>query len=475
MEQLYKILSCAIFLFLSFMSQGYSLDELSQIKQTLADKRYGNYWDRMDAIKKLKALDSKEAGAMLISLLDDQEAPIREAAVMALGTFTNKETIDSLILVLINSKSKLQRLNSAWVLGLIKNQPVLDSLLKALNIEPDKEVIVRIIKSIGLLPNTPESEAQLIARLSDNDAKVRAASAEVLGNLRSQKSYPEIMKRLSDSNVMVRIATLDAIAFIKPLESISYLEKALKDPLPEIRIAAIENLAKSDADKTIITKAATDLLKDKSQAVRTTAKQILNIKIEPLPGETRPVFFGIPIIGNPIFIIDFSGSMKTLITTGENKGLCKIDVAIKELESALKQLPATSKFNIIFCSTEATGNQRMVSKTMLPATESNKSTALNFVKSLWNRLQDIKRGRGDHYDALIEALSEPELDTILLLSDGEPTYGTYIQNQNIIDNIQENNRFKKVVINTIVTGKTGTNLALMQKLAEMSNGICTKR
>ena len=76
---------------------------------------------------------------------------------------------------------------------------------------------------------------------------------------------------------------------------------------------------------------------------------------------------------------------------------------------------------------------------------------------------------------MIEAFSEPEVDTIFLLSDGKPTYGTYMYKENIIENIFKYNRFKKVVINTVVTGKKGTNRELMQKLADISNGIYTER
>lgn len=523
--------------------------DLARIKQTLADKSYGNYWDRLTAINKLKAINSKEAAGMLVALFDDNEAPIRESALMALGNFTDQEALDYLLTsALVNSRSKQQRFYTAWALGMIKDESILPHLLKSLNNETVEEVTARIIESVNNFPNNSQIEDILIKKLSDNSLLVRVAAIGSLGKMGSTKSYISILKRAYDSNPIIKTAALEALAQIKPQESAGYLESALKDPLPEVRITALETLTKYKSDKALILKSASGLLRDKNPAVRTTAVQSLRElrekdglkalierlpdaswrlrydiitalkdltgkefgfdakawvnwyqankdKIEIMPkvggkqadfgsskqpdlsGETIPTFFDIFIPGRDIvFIIDFSGSMKYGVGDEDVKGERKIDIALNELEKTLKLLPAEVRFNIIILSTEATRyGKRKASKTMLQATEANKKAALDFVKSLWDRLEDIKRGRGDHYDALIEALSEPEVDTVFLLSDGKPTYGTYIHQDNIIENIYRFNRFKKVVINTITTGKKGTNRELMEKLAEMTNGVCVEK
>ncbi|MFH1231052.1 MAG: HEAT repeat domain-containing protein [Planctomycetota bacterium] len=544
MKQLYKILGYTVILFCFWVNVIYSADELSKIKQTLSDKSYANYWDRLDAINKLKKMDSKESAVILTALFNDDEAPIRESAVMALANLSNKEAFDYLVSnSLINTKSKQQRFYTAWSLGLIKSEAALDHLLKALNNEPAEEVVIKIIETISYLPNASLAEDALINMLSNNNAGIRASAIRTLGQINPSKAYSYLTKKIGDSNSTVKIAVLEALSAIKPKESIPYLEEALKDPLPEIRIVAIETLTKYSMDKMLVLKAASNLLSDKNQVVRISAVQSLKeirekdsvrALIEHLPGassrlrydiiralkdltgqpfgfdsktwlnwyeankdkieitpikqpfdlkslkglsETIPTFFDIPILAkNIIFIIDFSGSMKYDAEGEANKGERKIDIALKELSETLKSLSAETKFNIIILSTEATRyNKRKVSKTMLSATDGNKKIALDFVKSLWDRLEDIKRGRGDHYDALIEALSEPEIDTIFLLSDGKPTYGTYIHNENIIENISAYNRFRKAVINTIMTGKKGTSRELMKKLAEISNGIYNER
>lgn len=544
MKQLYAIFGYTVFLFLFFSGYGYSADELSKIKQTLSDKSYANYWERQSAINKLKKIDSKESAVILASLFSDDEAPIRESAVMALGNFSDKEAVDYLVSnSLINTKSKQQRFHTAWALGLIKNEETMPPLLKALNNESAEEVVIRIIETISCLPNASLAEDSLINMLSNNNTGIRVSVIKALGQIGSLKSYPYLEKKVSDSNSMVRMAVLESLAAIKPKDSIPYLESALKDSSPEVRIVVLETLTKYTIDKILVLKFISNLLADKNQAVQLTAVQCLrdirdknsvSALIERLPNaswrlrydivmalkdlsgqpfgfdnktwlnwyevnkdkieivpikqsfdlkalkstsETIPTFFDIPILGkNIIFIIDFSGSMKYDAEGEANKGERKIDVALKELSATLKSLSAEAKFNIIILSTEATRyNKRKAAKTILPATDSNKKIALDFVKSLWDRLEDIKRGRGDHYDALIEAFSEPEADTVFLLSDGKPTYGTYVHSENIIENISKYNRFKKIMIHTIMTGKKGTNRELMEKLADISNGICTEK
>lgn len=105
----------------------------------------------------------------------------------------------------------------------------------------------------------------------------------------------------------------------------------------------------------------------------------------------------------------------------------------------------------------------------------NKTAGVQFVRTLWDRLEDIRRGRGDLYDALMEAFAEPEVDTIFLLSDGRATYGTYIIDENILENLKTENRFRQVVIHTILTGTKGTNPKLMESIAELTGGMFIKK
>ncbi|MDI6788823.1 MAG: hypothetical protein QME51_10670, partial [Planctomycetota bacterium] len=332
-----------------------------------------------------------------------------------------------------------------------------------------------------------ESVSYLESALQDSASEVRIGVIESL--LKTEKGKQSILKNaldlLMDKNRAVAVTTARALKNIRQTQSV----KTLLEYLPKAPITIHYDIICSLSGLTGL-QLGVDIKpwlnwyeanKDKIEVFSSEDSPafLKSVRIseeaDTTSGMTIPTFFNIPAIGSRIvFIIDFSGSMK--YSAKESESERKIDLAIKELENTLKTLKEDTRFNIIILSTEATRiGKRKAFQTMLPALPDNKKQALNFIKSLWDKLEDIRRGRGDHYDALIEALSEPEVDTVFLLSDGSPTYGTYIYNDNIIENIYNYNRFKKAVIHTIITGKKGTDVELMKKLAEMSNGICVER
>lgn len=93
---------------------------INELKNTINNRSYANYWDRLSAIKQLSKFNNKEATVILADLLNDGEAPIREAAVMALGNLTDKESIEWLSgISLANQKDARIRCNTAWALGFI--------------------------------------------------------------------------------------------------------------------------------------------------------------------------------------------------------------------------------------------------------------------------------------------------------------------------------------------------------------------
>ncbi|MFA5795341.1 MAG: HEAT repeat domain-containing protein [Candidatus Brocadiia bacterium] len=510
---------------------------IEELHKTVNDGSYGNYWDRIGAIKNLGKFNNKDAAVILGGLLDDGEAPIREGAVMALGAMTDKASIEWLAAVpLANPKSPRMRLHAAWALSLIKDPSTLVNLINSIN-DPDDAVQVKVIEAIGCLPDNSDAADYLIKKLSVPVPEVRAAAALCLGRMKAQSGLPVLLKKVNDPHWTVKAAVLEALTQISPEEAFPYLLSGLKSTQPQIRIAALESLAQIPVDKGTILKTVAELFSDKVPAVRATAIRVSRKshdckyipylidrlkdaqwqlrydiiaalsditgasdkysitgwmswyeankdRIESLagaplfevnPDETIPTFFTIPVMGrNIIFVIDFSGSMKN--ESGGKDSSTKADIALKELEAALSKLNSTACFNIIIMSTEATRmNKRRTGSVMLAATDANKKLGIDFARSIWDRLEDIRRGRGDLYDAVTEAMKEPDVDTIFILSDGKPTYGTYIVDENIIANLEKQNRFRKITMNTVMIGEKGNNPELMRKIADVTGGVFIRK
>jgi endonuclease YncB( thermonuclease family) len=446
--------------------------EIIALKRTVEDNTYRNYWKRLTAIRRLGEMDNINAAKLLIPLLDNSEAAIREAAVIALGGFTDPESLKLLTTkALVDTATPVRRANAAWALGNTRNQAILQPLINRMKSEQNPVVLVRIIESVSMITGAEQAASDLHKLITHTNPEVRAAAVKAIGIIGLKDLYNDILQRIKDTDLKVRIAVLDTLTKLDPVKALPYLQSAQKDPNHEIRVVALENIIKAEPGADIVNKAATDALLDKDSAVKTTAQIIKQIKPEPAPGETVPTFFGIEIAQKNItFAIDFSGSMKDTVTTPEGLTRTKIDMALTELEKTVQALPPDAKINLIIINTEAKGTERQAFTSLVPATAENKAKLISHARKVWTRLSQLERGRGDHYDALIQALSDPSVNTIILLSDGVPTYGTYVDPKNIIDRITELNRTRKVTIDTVMTGKGSAGVDFMQKLAEKNNG-----
>jgi hypothetical protein len=84
-------------------------------------------------------------------------------------------------------------------------------------------------------------------------------------------------------------------------------------------------------------------------------------------------------------------------------------------------------------------------------------------------------GQTNLYGALEEALKDPKLDTIYLLSDGAPTLGLYLETQDILAQVSKLNQLRKVKINTIGFNLNADERKLMEQLAEQNYGVFLAR
>jgi len=143
----------------------------------------------------------------------------------------------------------------------------------------------------------------------------------------------------------------------------------------------------------------------------------------------------------------------------------KIDYARENLKKVLKRLSPDLKLNIITFNHDA----RAWRDTLVPNTEANRADAFAFLDNL------EPSGSTNIFDTLVLALSDENVDTIYLLSDGAPTTGTYTDPVRILEEIRRINLFRKVKINTIGFNLKGKAWTLMRDLAEENFGAFVAR
>ncbi|MCB9833480.1 MAG: HEAT repeat domain-containing protein [Planctomycetes bacterium] len=182
-------------------------------------------------------------------------------------------------------------------------------------------------------------------------------------------------------------------------------------------------------------------------------------------------FYGIRTFSKRIvFILDISGSMneKAEYESGNER---KIDVAKRELDTAIASLPADALFDIVFYSTEI----EIWKKTLVTADAKTKKEAKSYVAGKeagggTNIHEPLVRafdlaGRG----AKDKEYGEVSVDTIFFLSDGQPTAGAVTDPEDILREVTQLNKLRKVQIHTIGVGRDH-HREFMRVLAESSGG-----
>ena len=189
-------------------------------------------------------------------------------------------------------------------------------------------------------------------------------------------------------------------------------------------------------------------------------------------------FFGIPIFSQGVvFCVDFSGSMRNELTKGSfaqaDKKATKLEVAMDQLEQALGALAPDQRFSGVNLSTEALAQKKpFLSKTLLAASRSTKAQALEVFKDVDRTLAKIQRGRGDFYDSLVQGANEIDgMDTYMLISDGKPTDGQFVDRENFLPEWTRFNKYRRLMLHTILVGGSSFDRNFMRDLAEGTGGV----
>jgi hypothetical protein len=117
----------------------------------------------------------------------------------------------------------------------------------------------------------------------------------------------------------------------------------------------------------------------------------------------------------------------------------RLDTAKKELLQAIRHLPAATKFEVVSYSDKA---DTWAGK-LVPATPENVRRAVRFVERL-----EPQNGT-NIVDGLRAALKNVDADTIFFMSDGTPTVGSPVDPDEILAELREANRWRRVRIHTV--------------------------
>ena len=434
--------------------------------------------------------DAKAIGIVL-KALDGPNPHVRDIAWEVLTEFKDPYARRRVADELENNKDNAGvRHWCAELLGIYGDADWLRFLIVALK-DKDIEVARAAARSLGMLRQR-EAIKHLEVSAKNKDPRLRADSIIALARLDAAAFGKLFRAGLSDKDGGVRCALLGAAPQLFPDDHEAMASAALTDTDWRPRMQAVDNLAQTK------TKGAVDglivLLQDGRPAVRLRAlgalQSLTGQKYSKLiewsgwwkanaatfafaeakasahasasaDSATVASFHGVRIESDHcVFLIDNTPSMeKPLAATGTNK----LEAAAQEFEATLRRLLDTGiSFNV------ALYNETFdpLNKVAVPLNKKSLPAALEHVRAA------KQKGSKNIWNALSTAVADSSVDTVILLSSGEPEVGDYVHWNRVTRHLQDLNRFHKVVVHTVAYSDVEWYLEQLRKIAEVTGGTC---
>ena len=358
-------------------------------------------------------------------------------------------------------------LAAAEVLAARKDAAAEKSLRSALKKAKDPLMVSACVLALdGTLAGDEEWEEELLEHVSGEDAVVRNAALGALA-ARGEAHIDILYVALSHTDWSTRLAALKLLEELRVPESVGMMVAQMKGEEGRMLHEFADTLfhltgqpfrtrwgnweawwENEGASFKPITRS--ELRKRRKEEEDRRLRQITSVK-----------FFGIRIISHRvIFIIDVSGSMNepTRAEYVGEQGEPRITVAQRELKRCIDGLDSRALFNIL---TFSGGVHSWLEDGVVDSGKHNRDDAREFVDRLG------AMGGTNLYGALQQAFEDPDVDTIFVLSDGEPSTGDVIDPLEIRVHVKRWNAERDIVINAIALGGS---FQILEWLAEDSGG-----
>jgi HEAT repeat protein len=324
----------------------------------------------------------------------------------------------------------------------------------------DESVRRQAVISLGRVRGGEEGWPRQLARLArDKDPSVRMGSAVALADLRTPEALEVLHRLLVDSDHLVQRETLQQLANMRRKESL---------PVLVARLSEVRGLTRRQLLLTLRMITALDHGTSPERWSRWWTNEGRGFEVPSLEvaqraelerlerrasSETISTFYGLHVVSDrACFIMDVSRSM--LAPSGEGN---RLDVAKRELGGVLEKYPTGDLFNVIFFSSDAFPWSRK----LVEMSAKKRAEARAFVSS------QEPRGTTAIYDALELAFKDRRIDTIYLLTDGDPAGGTVDDPGVIRAEVARWNKLRKIRIHGVAVGQSSL---LLEELASDTGG-----
>jgi HEAT repeat protein len=384
------------------------------------------------------------------------------------------ERVDKALIKLLQDKENDVVVAAAKTLGERKYKDAVPALQKLVGKGKDRDSMRAALEAMTALRVGDKVWVDELVALSKNtDPELRNLAIQALGGTRDASYLPALIAALEDANWSTRMAALEALEHMRSKDAVTAIIARMAKEDGRVQNEFANSLWRltgqpfqSNAegwskwwegakDKFVF------LTEDQLAQVRT-GEEDWRLKQET---HVKQEFFGIKIISHRvIFIIDISGSMNEGLAN-EYQGMAgqsRMEVAKAELQKCVAGLDPTAFFNIILFST---GVEKWIDGSLAAANQKNRDEAKSFIDKIG------ANGGTNLYDAVELAFEDKDVDTIFIMSDGEPNLGKESDPVVIREHVKAWNEHRGIVINTIqVAGQ----FQILDWLAEDSGGTHVK-
>lgn len=350
-----------------------------------------------------------------------------------------------------------------------KDKAAIEELEKMLEKSKDEALTEAIIETLSVLHGGDNAWVERLRGFADSkELLVRNAAIYELGRLGRRNLQDFFAAKLADENWSTRYAAVRALEALRTTEALGAIVGRLPQETGRMEVLLTDALWRLTG-KPFGKRASawTSWWQNEGAGFTPIAEgELAALQLEAEERRLRQVssvaeFFGIRIESSRvIFILDVSGSMIEQLRpryVGE-QAETRIDVAKRELVKAIEGLDEKALFNVLIFSSDM---ERWRAEGIATPTEATRADAVEYVKKLG------AGGGTNIYGALQLAFEDPDVDTIVMLSDGEPSVGDVVDAGLIRDAVKEWNDTRGVKIDTIAVGGS---LQLMQWIAEDNGG-----
>ncbi|MEO0652452.1 MAG: VWA domain-containing protein, partial [Planctomycetota bacterium] len=404
----------------------------------------GNLGERTVAASALRGDRSTKFRKNLVRLLDDEDPGLRRLAVEELAAWPGEQEVLEALLEDLEEGPELGEggglVRSATVVA--EGAPDWDEQLRAFLEHPSASARSAALRLLHERTDPAGRVALLAPALRSDDWPRVGAAVELLIAERTPEAVEALIDALGELEGRDQRAVSDGLWRISGLQ-LGLRAKSWQAWWDDVR-EGFEPLSPEE----------TELLLEERRR-------------EAEEGGTSASFFGVELESRRVcFIVDTSGSMDELTSWGrtdrDDGGVARdtrLDVAKAELAAALDALPPGTLFNVVVFSNDAD----VWEGRLQPANPSTVRKAKAFVD------RQKAKGGTNLYAALRVAFEDQGLDSLVLLSDGEPSMGKLRDPEAILGAIERWNGGRGVRIDCIAIG---IQLEMLERLAESCFGSC---